>query len=274
LELTGLEDITAIYAVVQICIGFILGTLIGLTGMGAGVLIMPVLLFVSKIDAASAVGTSMMFSLLSRGTGVLEHWRMGMVATQTTIYFSIGSLPFVLLFSWGVNKFKTLVDPEVFDFYLTLSITVMLAIVIVYLLWDSFKKDQKEIYRCDQLLDAKEKIQATISGSVIGAIVGTTSIGGGIFIIPLLGGVFKLSPQCVVGSSIMMSAILSLAGSGIYLFYGNMNFLVAILLVIGSIPGVKIGCKISSKISQLHLKRVITGVATLSLVAMVYGLTK
>jgi len=270
--INALEHLSAGYIVTQLLTGLALGFLMGMTGIGVGILTIPALLFLAKIDPATAVGTSLLFSLVSKGYGVFEHWRMGMVAGQATRSFLIGAIPFLLLASFSVNIFEKSIPEETFNIAMEILITVLLLVACIYMLWDSLRKNQKIISRCDELFTRKEQIKAGLLGSCIGMIVGTTAIGGGIFVIPLLNGVFRLSPQCVVGSSIMISAGLSLVGSGVYLLYGNINLVVALLLVVGSLPGIKMGCKAANRLPQVYLKRIMAGVAVFSFAAMALGI--
>jgi uncharacterized membrane protein YfcA len=270
--INALDHLSAGYIVTQLLTGLALGFLMGMTGIGAGILTIPALLFLAKTDPATAVGTSLLFSLVSKGYGVFEHWRMGMVAGQATRSFLIGALPLLLLASFAVNIFEKSIPEETFNLTMEILIAVLLLAACIYMLWDSLRKDQKIISRCDELFTRKEQIKAGLLGSAIGVVVGATSIGGGIFVIPLLNGVFRLSPQCVVGSSIMISAGLSLIGSGVYLFYGNINLVVAMLLIIGSLPGIKMGCRAANRLPQIYLKRIIAGVAVFSFAAMVLGI--
>jgi len=265
-------NIDLIYSLEQLVIGTVLGLLIGMTGIGAGVLIMPVLLFVSHVDPAVAVGTSLLFSVLSKAYGVREHWKLGSIDRETNLSLSAGAIPMVIGASLGVNKLKQFVSPEAFNFWMKIFLTILVFIISLYLFWDAFKKDQQNIYKCGDPLTTPQKIKGAAYGGVVGILVGATSIGGGVFIIPILTGVFKLSAKCVVGTSILISVALTLAGSGVYLYYGNVNILVALLLVLGSLPGIKLGAKAAHSMSSLALKRMMASLAFISFLSMVFGI--
>lgn len=260
------------YIINQLLIGLTLGFLIGMTGIGAGILIVPALIFVSHIDPAMAIGTALVFALFTKFVGALEHWKLGSIDKEICLYFTIGSVPGVLLVSFVINILKGMIPEEDFNMYIQTTITVMLFVVCIYLIWDSFKKTQRTQFRSDAPLTRTQKTKGTMLGGVVGAIVGATSIGGGVFMIPILTGVFNLSAQRVVGSSILIAVILSLAGSGVYLFYGNVNVVVAILMVIGSLLGVKVGSRISNKLPEIVLRRIITGLAVFSFISMLLGI--
>jgi hypothetical protein len=260
------------YIISQLLIGLTLGFLIGMTGIGAGILIVPALIFVSRIEPAMAIGTALLFALLTKLFGAFEHWKLGSVDKETSLYFILGSIPMVLGVSFLVNILKKIIPEDDFNLYIKIIITSMLFVVCVYLIWDSFKKNQRTNFRSDDPLTRIQKAKGAALGGVVGAIVGATSIGGGVFMIPILTGVFNLSAQRVVGSSIIISVILSLVGSGVYLIYGNVNIPVAILMVIGSLPGVRVGSRVSHKIPEIVLRRVITGLAVFSFISMLVGI--
>lgn len=269
---SSLLELTGGFIVSQLVMGAVLGFFIGMTGIGAGVLIMPALLFVSHVDPAMAVGTSLLFSVLSKGYGVFEHWKLGSIDVETNLAFSIGAVPMVLLSSIGVNILKASMPPDTFDLYMKATLAVMVFFICVYLFWDAFKKNQSDIYKCGDPLTAKQKTAGALFGGGIGALVGSTSIGGGVFIIPILAGVFKLSAKCVVGTSTIISVMLTLVGAGVYLYYGNVNLAIALLLVVGSLPGIKLGVVMAHKLPNLTLKRVMAGLAFISFVSMVTGI--
>jgi len=261
-----------IFIASQLVTGAVLGLLIGMTGIGAGVLIMPALMFISHVDPAVAVGTSLLFSVLSKGYGVLEHWKLGSIDKETNFSLSAGAIPMVLIASLGVNKLKQFLPPEIFNFWMKIALAAMVLAISIYLFWDGFKKNQDNSYKCGDPLTKPQKIKGAAYGGVVGTLVGATSIGGGVFIIPILTGVFKLSAKCVVGTSILISVALTLVGSGIYLYYGNVDIMIALLLVVGSLLGIRAGAKAAHSMSNLTLKRLMASLAFISFLSMVFGI--
>lgn len=267
------RSLTLAYSGEQLIIGFIMGILVGLTGIGAGIVAMPAMITISHLDSVTAIGTSLFFSVLSRLYGVKQHWKMGFIDKETNFWFSVGSIPGVLLASFGMNYIKTVVNIAEMDHVIKLGLLVVVFIVTVYLIYDGFKKNQEDKYKCgDPLLDG-QKLQGAVWGSGIGALVGATSIGGGVFIIPVLTAVFKLSAKCVVGTSNMISVALTLVGSIVYIYYGNVHYGVAFLVIAGSLPGIKLGAQMAHRMENLTLKRIMAGVALVSFATMLHGTT-
>jgi len=272
MEFVNNLNIDWVHSLIQLIAGAVLGLLIGMTGIGAGVLIMPVLLFVSHVDPAVAVGTSLLFSVLSKGYGVRAHWKLGSIDKETNLSLSLGAIPMVLIASMGVNKLKEFLSPDLFNYWMKIFLAIMVFLISLYLIWDAFKKNQLNSNKCGDPLTTPQKIKGASFGGIVGALVGATSIGGGVFIIPILTGVFKLSAKCVVGTSILLSVALTLVGSGIYLYYGNVDILVALLLVIGSLPGIRLGAKAAHSMSNLALKKMMASLAFISFISMVLGI--
>ncbi len=266
--LGSFTQLTIGYSIEQLVIGYIMGILVGLTGIGAGILAMPAMIFFAHLDSVSAIGTSLFFSVLSRIYGVRQHWKMGFIDQETNFYFSLGAVPTVLLASYEINYLKTIMNPETLDYYMRTFLSGTVFVVAIYLAWDAFKKNQSDLYKCGDPLMPSQKANGVLFGGIIGGIVGATSIGGGVFIIPILTGVFKLSAKCVVGTSNMISVALTLIGSGVYIFYGNVNYAVAILVAAGSLPGIKLGAGLAQRLSNVALKKIIAGLALISLMSM------
>ncbi|MFQ5432595.1 MAG: sulfite exporter TauE/SafE family protein [Nitrospinota bacterium] len=271
-SITLMSGMNSVYIISQLLIGLTLGTLIGMTGIGAGILIMPALLFVSQIEPSMAIGTALLLEMFTKLFGSFAHWKLGNVDKETSFYFSLGSIPGVLAISFLINTLKKIIPEDEFNLYIKIIVAVMLCVVCIYLIWDSFKKNQRTVFRSNDPLTGIQKAKGTVLGGVVGATVSATSIGAGVFMIPVLTGVFKLSAQRAVGSSILISVIITLVGSGVYLFYGNINVVVAILLMIGTLPGVRIGSKISHKLPEIVLRRLITGLAVFSFISMLVSI--
>jgi hypothetical protein len=265
------SHLTVGYSVEQIVIGYLMGVLIGMTGIGAGIIAMPAMIYFAHLDPVMAIGTSMFFSVLSRGVGVAHHWKLGFIDKETNFFFSLGAVPFVLLTSIWINRLKETMPQGSLDFDLKAGISLVLFFITAYLLWDAFKKNQSDLYKCGDPLTVKQKAQGTVLGGVVGALVGATSIGGGIVITPILIGVFKLSSKCVVGTSNIIAVALTLVGSGVYIFHGNVNLAVSLLVVAGSLPGIKLGANIANKMTNLALKKWIAGLTLASFASMLYG---
>jgi len=263
------------YIIVQIITGLVIGFAIGLTGIGAAVLILPALIFISKVDPVTAVGTSMFYALITKSYGVYEHMKLGNVRKRTALYFLIGSIPSILAASVFINYLNLIIEKSVFDYWMQTGISIFLVFLCILLLYESSKyvwKMKISHYVPQEVFSLKRKLRGIFFGVIVGFVIGTTSIGGGILIIPILTSVFSLSAKNTVGTSIVISVGLTLVGSAVYIFYGNINFAVAFLLFLGSLPGVWLGSRMTVHIKPAYLSFTITIIAIISTLLMFKGI--
>lgn len=138
-----------------------------------------------------------------------------------------------------------------------------------------FSVNDKE--RSNHILESKilhipfhKKMLAIFAGAIVGILFGITSIGGGVFIIPLFMLSFDSSCKQAVGTSIFISAIISALGGIIYLIHGNVEILTAILLCAGSLPGVRLGSRLAERVPEQILITIVIIVITLSGISMLF----
>ncbi len=270
--LESFSQLTVGYSVGQIVIGYLMGVLIGMIGIGAGILAMPAMIYFAKLEPVTAVGTSMLFSVLSRGVGVFHHWKPGFIDKETNFFLSLAAVPLVLFSSVWVNNLKGRMPAGALDFDLKAGVSAALFFLAAYVVWDAFKKNQSKEYKCGDPLTVKQRAQGTVLGGVVGALVGATSIGGGALITPILRSVFKMSSKCVVGTSNVIAVALTVVGSGVYLFHGNVNAAVVFLVVLGSVLGVRLGAGVADSASHLMLTRLVAGLTATGFSGMVLGM--
>ncbi len=245
-------------------IGFFIGTAIGLTGIGGGVLVMPSQIYLLGISPVPAVGTGLLFALLTKLRGVIEHLRLKNVDMKTSLFFVIGSAPATIISSRLVNYFSESEKfPELDNFlqYTMGSILILTAILLV--VENVFIRDErKETGNTHGLWrDQKEagsttgrKIGCILAGALSGTLIGATSIGGGVLLIPILMIFFRLSAAITVGTSILISLVCAIAGSTVYLLSQNINLPLLLPMFLGSWPGVVIGSRLTARIPERVLK--------------------
>jgi len=256
-------------------VGAIIGLTIGMTGIGGGVLVVPSLIHVIKIPPVSSVGTAFLYALVTRIYGAYEHFRLNTVRRRTAFYFIIGSAPGVLSGSVFVNYLSKHGDRTAFDLALQTLIGIVLLITFIVLsfrLVTSFRREGRSYYRPPKVFPRGRKIAGAAAGFAIGTLVGMTSVGGGVLIIPVLMAFFNLSPEDTVGTSIAISVVLAAIGFLTYLFYGNVMAEVAAGMFLGSIPGVWLGSRLSVKIPRRVLELIVIGLVVISAAVMFIGM--
>ncbi|MBU6468796.1 MAG: sulfite exporter TauE/SafE family protein [Betaproteobacteria bacterium] len=228
--------------------GLLGGFLVGLTGVGGGSLMTPLLILVFKINPLSAVGTDLLYAAITKLSGTLLHHRKKNVDWQAVTYLSLGSIPasFITLYLAGEHWHQ-----ESFREIIRFSLSLALFLTSLAILWG-----WRNLYRRNTLetrhKDIPYKLPVSILiGAIIGSLVTLSSVGAGALGTTALLLLYpKLPISRIIGTDIAHAIPITLiAGMG-HLFLGEINFSLLINLLIGSIPGIWLGTQLNSKISE------------------------
>ena len=279
-------EILFLILIKPLLVGLVIGIAIGLTGIGGGVLVMPSLIYLLGISPVPAVGTGLLFAFITKITGVIEHYRLKNIHIKPALFFTIGSAPTTILSSHLVNYFSASGKyPGLDNFleYLMGSILVVTAILfIIQNITTSARTYSDGIYptRNDQCKNGKNefsnrrKTGCILCGAIFGTLIGSTSIGGGVLIIPILMIFFGLPSVITVGTSILISIIPTILGSTVYLISQNINFPVLLPMLLGSWPGVMFGSRLTARVPEHILKRILIAAILTGIVSFFYGAHK
>jgi uncharacterized protein len=242
--------------------GLLIGVLVGMTGMGGGSLMTPILVIVFGFKPTLAVGTDILHGAIFKTVGAIRHRRLGTVHHQLSGWMFLGSAPFSLL---GV-ALATRIEHRYGD-----SATEVMGYILggallfgaVGLVLKSFVK--KTVVGDDRFeMEWRDRFAAIAIGIVGGFIVGLTSVGSGTFFGLTMLFVFSLSAHKVVGTDILhAAALLYVAGFG-HFVAGNVDMHAVGWLLIGSVPGVLIGSHYSVRIPEAWLRLALADVLAIS----------
>jgi uncharacterized membrane protein YfcA len=228
--------------------GALVGILVGMTGMGGGSLMTPILILLFGFDAKVAVGTDILHGAVFKSFGAVRHRMLGTVHGHLALWMLLGSAPLSLVgvqiasgFGEGTNS--------------TMQKIVGAALIVGGL---GFVAKTFLRGRSDDapflLTRRRDKINAVAIGAVGGFIVGLTSVGSGTFFGLAMLLVFPLTAPKVVGTDIThAAALLWVAGAG-HLVHGNVNLHAMGWLLVGSIPGVLLGSQMSISVPERSLR--------------------
>lgn len=248
--------------------GFLVGILIGLTGIGGGVVIQPILILMLGLSPVSSVGTGLLFIMVTNSVGAITHIRMRNIRPRRALLFLCGSVPSVLIVPYAVNRLISQYGATIVNHYLQSGMAlVMLTTAMFMLLQHLFLRETLETeaqvyYRGGPFL-LRQKLAAIASGGVIGALIGATSVGGGVLIIPVMLWL-NASIAEAVGSSLVIALLLSGLGGFVYLIEGNIHLLTVLTLCLGSIPGVMLGSRLTRRIPERILLTIVVILVTVS----------
>lgn len=249
----------------MIAIGILIGVLIGLTGLGSGSLLTPLLILFGGLAPATAVGTSLTFALLTKTYGSLGFLRRSLVKMDIIRDLSIGSLPGVLLGAF-VIRYLGLRKPDVLNLLMLRAIGAVLIVVSLLMLWRLLPAKMRPavIDHRPQLSEGWRRALIILVGFGTGLSVTVTSIGSGAALIPAMVLFYRVESGVLVGTNVAMGAILAAIASISHMGLGNVNWPSVALLLCGSIPGIWLGSQFHGRVHRA----VPEGAIALALLAM------
>jgi uncharacterized protein len=227
--------------------GALVGILVGMTGMGGGSLMTPILILVFGFDAKVAVGTDILHGAVFKSFGAVRHRMLGTVHGHLALWMLLGSAPLSLVGVQIASGFGEGTDS-------TMQKIVGAALILGVL---GFFAKTFITGRADDapfLLGTRDKVVAVAIGALGGFVVGLTSVGSGTFFGLAMLLVFPLTAPKIVGTDIShAAALLWVAGVG-HLVHGNVDLHAMGWLLLGSIPGVLLGSQMSIKVPERSLR--------------------
>jgi uncharacterized membrane protein YfcA len=243
--------------------GLLIGLLVGMTGMGGGALMTPILIFLFGFKPTLAVGTDILHGAVFKTFGAVRHRRLGTVHARLTFWMFLGSAPFSLL---GVQTAEW-IQGRYGDSVESLSAKVIGAALILGGLGLFAKTFVLRGVRPDDapfLLERRDRTIAFALGIAGGFIVGLTSVGSGTFFALVMLLVFPLTAAKIVGTDIFHAAALLWVAGLSHLVHGNVDLGAMSWLLLGSIPGVLIGSQITVRLPDRELRIALATVLLMS----------
>jgi uncharacterized protein len=233
-----------------IVFGLGVGVLVGLTGIGGGSLMTPLLLIFIGTQPHVAVGTDIAYGALTKTVGGWQHLRNGTVDLGVSLWLAIGSVPGAV---GGVILVESLPSPP--DEALLWGVAGALTFTAFVTLWRAlFMRRVAERERESVPLTRRAKATAIALGVLLGFILGVTSVGSGALIGLALILVFRLTPHRVVGTDVFHAAVLLWAAGFAHVIAGNVDYGLMGNILIGSIPGVILGERLARSVPAAGLR--------------------
>ena len=263
-------------------VGLFIGFLVGLTGMGGGSLLAPIMILLFRIPPVWAVGTDIAYSTVTKALGSVVHIRQKNVNFKVALWLACGSVPAtflsVSLVQYIRKHYGTVVNGIILH---TLGFTLLLvAVLLVLKPLIMHRLDQKRIDTQKQAalkgeMDLTERsnhwekwyrpLITALVGAFVGFLVGLTSVGSGTLIIVSMAFLFpRLTAKELVGTDIFQAFMLLAAGAIAYLSADTINWPIVGMLLIGSLPGVFLGSKLSKFITDRYMRPVLATVLVIS----------
>jgi uncharacterized protein len=223
-----------------IVFGLGIGLLVGMTGMGGASLMTPMLILVFGISPVTAIGTDIFYAAITKSVGGVQHLRMKTVHRALAFWLAVGSVPSAIAGVWVIEILQRSYGDDLDQLVLGMLGGALLVVGAATLLRSVFLSHVIQ-ERWAMHLYRRHIVAAVITGAVTGFVIGLTSAGSGTLIAIALIAIFRLVPQRVVGTDIFHAAVLLWAAGIAHWIGGNVDFLLAGNILIGSVPGVLLG---------------------------------
>lgn len=234
--------------------GLGVGVLIGLTGIGGGSLMTPLLLLFAGTPPVTAIGTDLAYGAITKTLGGAAHLRQRTVDMRLCWWLAAGSAPASLVGVWLIERLHAAYGAG-FDTALLVCVALALLVTAGATLLRTLFVPQAAAREREQVdMTPRRKAQAVAIGALLGLVLGLTSVGSGALIGLALILVFRLTPHRVVGTDVVHAAILLWVAGLAHLAAGNVDVALMINILAGSVPGVLIGTRLITRVPAAVLR--------------------
>ncbi len=240
----------------QIFSGFIVGLLIGLTGVGGGSLMTPILLIFFNQPAAVAVGTDLLYAAVTKSAGIFAHGKLGNIDWRVVRLLAIGSVPASIITSIYLSNMDVFSESAVTTIKFWLGIALMLTALSVV-----FRNQLGRLSKSGHWIKPQHAAPLTITlGITLGFLVTLTSVGAGALGVTALLILYpNHSITKIVGTDVAHAVPLTLVAGLGHVTIGTVDYSLLGTLLIGSIPGIWIGSHLSTRVAE-HWLRILLAV--------------
>ncbi len=260
-----LDDISWSFLAGLIGLGFAVGIMTGIFGVGGAFLLVPFLISLFRVEPSLAIGTTMALSLVTGAYGFVGHLRLRNVEPISMATLGITSAAATVAGKLLQNLLKQ-VTGAAFDFSMKILL-VLILVPMAALTWITAKQDVKPFLnhrwlKIPPLIHLHRAALTDVSlsalvlcGIGVGLLKGMTAIGAGIVIVPILIWVVGLPPLMAVGTSLGAIIISSIAGVIAYSVAGEIEWRYVAALLVGGLAGTSVGLSIVRRLNNASVKR-------------------
>ena len=289
--------LTSINILIPVGLGLAVGLLSGLFGVGGGFLLTP-LLIMFGIPSTVAAATDSNQIVAASTSGTYAHWRVGNVDFKMGIYLLIGGFVGGLV---GVQAIKILHAMGNADFVIKMTYVLMLGIVGTYMFIESIQSMRKKKDTAVQAVEVKEEKDSAVGrflrslplqtrfeksgvthsalvpvvlGAFVGVLAAIMGVGGGFLMVPVMVYMLRMPMHVVVGTSLFQILFTCIEVTFLQAYTNHsVDFLLAVLLLVGSTVGAQIGTVFGRKLKGEQLKVLLAGIVLVVTVKIIFDLT-
>jgi hypothetical protein len=236
--------------------GFVVGALVGFTGVGGGSLMTPLLVLVFGIAPTTAVGTDLLYAAITKSNGTLVHGLNGTIDWRVTRRLAAGSIPATIVTLLFLSRLGES-NGHAANGIITSALGVALLLTAIAILFRGALLSHIARHT-DGLSDAKARLLTNLLGAFLGFLVSISSVGAGAIGMTILLALYpRMKTVRLVGSDIAHAVPLTfVAGFGHWLM-GGVDWSLLAALLIGSLPGIAIGSHFAGKIPDRFLRPIL-----------------
>ncbi|WP_312586264.1 sulfite exporter TauE/SafE family protein [Acinetobacter sp.] len=248
--------------------GVLVGFCVGVTGVGGGSLMTPILISLFRIEPHIAIGTDLLYAAISKFCGSFVHAKKMNIVWPIVIWLAVGSIPASFATHWVLDNYLS--QSTHYKAVLTMVLGFMLTITGLSILFRTQIENLFNKYRKQELpdmtqdlekvkLQAKEKrVAIIIMGIILGIFVTLSSVGAGAFGIMALVVMFPNLPMIrIIGSDVVHAVLLTLVAGLGHMSSGNVDFMLLMWLLVGSIPAIIVGTLLSSRMPEKLIRKIL-----------------
>lgn len=232
--------------------GLFVGMLVGATGMGGGIIMTPLLLFVFGVSPAVAIGTDLVFASVTKSLGAWQHWRQKTLDIPLLLRVALGSVPGTLT---GLLLIYLLKENEAtLNLFVTKSISIVFILISIIILLQLYSRKKAT---ADKVVSELKTPVLIGIGFLTGLLVAITSVGSGTLFMALLLWFYPWKASSLVGTDLLHGVLITGLASLAHSYLGTIDYVLVLQLLAGSIPGVLIGSRITVKLPDLYIRIVL-----------------
>ncbi|EPP9771382.1 sulfite exporter TauE/SafE family protein [Acinetobacter baumannii] len=244
--------------------GMLVGFCVGITGVGGGSLMTPILIGLFRIEPHIAIGTDLLYAAISKFCGSMVHAKKLNIVWPIVLWLAVGSIPASFGTAWVLEHYLSqsthykAVLTMVLGFMLTLTGVSIIFRTRIEKFFNKFRNKENTQTENEQFAVQNKRTYIVIMGIILGVFVTLSSVGAGAFGIMALVIMFPNLPMIrIIGSDVVHAVLLTLVAGLGHMSAGNVDFVLLMWLLVGSIPAIIIGTLISSCMPERLIRKIL-----------------
>ena len=237
-----------------VALGFTLGFLIGLTGVGGGALVAPALYVILQLDYRDAIAVSLIYALVTKVVGAGQHIRQATVAWKITLLYGLTGIPGAILGSQALYWIGDAAD-QALPFLLSGFLFVVSALILIETGMNRFATWDKPFSPSE--IGVKIAVGVGVFQLFVGVLLGITSVGSGSLVILSMLYLFRMRAAEIVGSNIVIALMMLIPAGFTHHLAGGVDWSLLGLLLLGMPAGAVLGAKATMRMPEQALKMII-----------------